>query len=329
MDDLTVEVMKIPESALEDLKSIQGISEVQGRVSFDVPLQVENEDERVNIRLISVPKDGGIINKLYSEESIDTELGTGNAILLEQFAKARSIKVGDLIEPRINGRIHNLKVSGIASSSEFVYLMENEQSLMPALEKFGVAYVSEDFAQSVFGYRGSYNEVLIKINDQGKIDDISDQVEKKLDKYGVKKITKLEDQLSNNVLTQKLDGIEMMSSVLPVMFLLVAAIIISIMLSRIVNNDRIAIGVLKALGYSNTVILSHYTKYALSIGLIGSITGITGGLLLSNPMSQVFVSYFNIPLAGIKIQYGYIINGILLTSIFCIGSGFFGARGVL
>ena len=135
--------------------------------------------------------------------------------------------------------------------------------------------------------------------------------------------------MSNNILTQKIEGMEMMSSVMPVMFLLVAAIIISIMLSRIVNNDRMAIGVLKALGYSNINVLSHYTKYALAIGLAGSITGIAGGLLLANPMSQLYVFYFNIPLAGIEIHYNYIINGIFLTSIFCIASGLFGARGVI
>jgi len=207
--------------------------------------------------------------------------------------------------------------------------MENEQSLLPALDKFGVAYVTEAFAQSVFGYRGSYNEVLIKLAEQKNIEDVIDIVEKKLDKYGLKRITKLEDQLSNNVLMQKIEGIEMMSSVLPVMFLMVAAIIISIMLSRIVNNDRMAIGVLKALGYSNYNILSHYTKYALAIGLAGSAAGITGGVLLSKPMSEVFVSYFNIPLSGIKVQYSYILNAIVLTSLFCIGSGLFGARGVI
>ncbi|HYE84349.1 MAG TPA: FtsX-like permease family protein [Clostridia bacterium] len=330
ISDLVVELMRIPQGALEDLKSIKGINDVQGRVSFDVPLQVEDEDERVNIRIMSIPDNGGSIYKLYKAENSSTELNDDNdVILLKQFAEARNIKGSDIITPRINGRLHNMKVSGVASSSEFTYLMENEQSLLPALDKFGVAYVTEAFAQSVFGYRGSYNEVLITIDDQENIDDIIDLVEKKLDKYGVKKITKLEDQLSNNVLTQKIEGMEMMSSVLPVMFLLVAAIIISIMLSRIVNNDRMAIGVLKALGYSNIKVLSHYAKYALAIGLTGSITGIIGGLLLANPMSQLYVFYFNIPLAGIEIQYDYIINGIFLTSIFCIGSGLFGARGVI
>ncbi len=327
--DLQVELLRIPQTALDDLKSIQGIKEVQGRVSKDVPLEVADKDEKVIIRVISVPWGGGEINKLYSSNNSIPELGNDNVILLEQFANARKIKVEDIITPYINGRKHNLKVSGIASSSEFIYLMENEQALLTVPEKFGVAYVNEAFAQSVFGYRGSYNEVIITLKDQSNIDDIADQVEKKLDKYGVKRITKLEDQPSNNILVQKIDGIEKMSAALPVLFLVVAALIISIMLSRIVSNDRMAIGVLKALGYSNTGILSHYTKYALAIGLAGSVIGIIGGLLLSNPLSQLFVSFFNMPLAGIVIKYSYIMNGIFLTSLFCIFSGLFGARGII
>jgi len=329
ISDLEVELIRIPQTALSDLKSIQGISDVQGRVSVDVPLQVADKDEKVRIRIMSVPEGGGKINKLYAPKGELPELGDDNVILLEQFAKARGTKTEDIITPYINGRKHNLKVSGIASSSEFIYLMENEQALLTDPKKFGVAYVSETFAQSVFGYRGYYNEVLITLQDQDNIDDIADQVEKKLDKYGVKRITKLEDQPSNNILMQKIDGIKQMSALLPVLFLVVAAIIISIMLSRIVNNDRMAIGVLKALGYSNNRILSHYTKYALAIGLVGSVTGIAGGLFLSNPLSQVFVSFFNMPLAGLQIQYSYIISGIFLTSIFCIVSGLFGARGIL
>jgi len=330
ISDLTIQLVKIPQGALDNLQSIEGVRDVQGRVCVDVALEVEEEKERVKIRLISIPDNGGSINKLYSEQKVSMKLeDNSSVILLEQFAKARNIKIGDVIYPRINGRIHSLKVSGIASSSEFVYLMENEQSLMPAPEKFGVAYTSEAFAQSVFGYRGSYNEVLVNTETDADIDDVIDRIEQKLDKYGVKKIIKLEDQLSNDVLEQELDGIEMLSSVLPVMFLTVAAIIISIMLSRIVNNDRMAIGVLKALGYGNRIVLSHYIKYALAIGLAGAILGIWGGMMLAGPISRYYTVFFNIPLAGVKIQYGYIFYGILLTCMFCTVSGLLGARRVI
>lgn len=328
LNDIHVQLVKIPQGAVNELKTIEGIKEVQGRISYDVPLKVEDKDEEVSIRMISVPENDEEINKLFHINGKRVP-GDDDVILLEQFAKARKIKPGDTITPYINGRIHQLDVSGIAASSEFVYLMENEQSLLPADEKFGIAYVSEAFAQTAFGYRGSYNELLITVDDQSKIDDIIDEVEQKLDKYGVKRMTKREDQLSNNVLTQKMDGIDQMSAAIPVLFLMVAAIVISIMLSRIVNNDRMAIGVLKGLGYGNLRILSHYVKYALAIGLIGSIIGIVSGLLLSGPMTNVFVIYFNIPLVKNEIYYGYILYAIALTSIFTVASGLFGARSVL
>ena len=133
ISDLTIQLVKIPQGALENLQSIEGVRDVQGRVCVDVALEVEEEKERVNIRLISIPDNGGSINKLYSEQKVGMKLeDNSSVILLEQFAKARNIKIGDVIYPRINGRIHSLKVSGIASSSEFVYLMENEQSRMPS-----------------------------------------------------------------------------------------------------------------------------------------------------------------------------------------------------
>lgn len=330
ISDLTIELIRIPQGAAEDLRSIKGIRDVQGRVSVDVPLEVEGEDEKVKIRMMSLPDGGGDIYKLYSEQKAGIGPNDNDSvILLEQFAKARNIKTGDIITPRINGRLHRLKVSGIASSSEFVYLMENEQSLMPVPEKFGVAYISEAFAQSVFGYKASYNEVLVKTETNADIDDVIDSLEQKLDKYGIKKIIKLEDQLSNNVLIQELDGIEMMSNIIPVMFLAVAAIIISIMLSRIVNNDRLAIGVLKALGYGNKSVLFHYIKYSLAIGLTGAVIGIPMGLLLAGPISRYYTVFFNIPLAALEIEYGYIFYGILLTCIFCTASGLLGARRVI
>ncbi|MDF2841197.1 MAG: hypothetical protein K0Q99_1969, partial [Clostridia bacterium] len=328
-NDLHVQLVKIPSNAVDDLKSIEGIKEVQGRISFDVPLRVEDKDEKVSIRLISLPLEGEKINKLYWPSGHPVKVDTNNLVLLEQFAIARNIKAGDTIIPFINGREHQLTVTGIAASSEFIYLMENEQTLLPVPDKFGVAYVSEEFAQSVYGYRGSYNEVLVTVNDNVNIDDIVEEIEIKLDKYGIKRITKLENQLSNSVLVAKIDGIEQMSNVLPIMFLMVGAVIIVIMLSRIVANDRMAIGVLKALGYGNYDVLSHYTKYALAIGLVGSTVGIIGGILLSGPLSQVFVSYFNIPFVTINVYYSFIFKALILTSIFCIASGLLGARTVL
>lgn len=329
VNDIQVQLVKVPQNVLGDLASLKGVVQVSGRVSMDVPLKTEEGNGKVSMRLISAPDQVSGINKLYFQSAAVSNLKDNEILVLDQFATARAIKVSDPLTPFINGRDHHLKVAGIVSSPEFIYLMENEQALLPNPDKFGIGYISERYAQSSFGFAGSYNEVLIKISADADVDQVSDEVERFLKPYGVKRVTPLKDQLSHNVLTQKIEGIDKMAGVLPVMFLMVGALIIVIMLTRTVNNDRIPIGVLKALGYSNGHILLHYTKYALAIGLTGAIVGVTSGLLLSKPLSEVFVFYFNIPFVSVKVYPLYVLNALVLTSVFCIGSGLMGARSVL
>ncbi len=327
MEDFSFQLLS--PKGIEEIRSIEGVKEVQGRISIDVPLETDNKDEKVILRLISILNDNEDINKLYIPGGEKVELKNDSLILLRQFALDRNIKKGDIIIPYINGRIYNMKVSNIAYSPEFVYLMESEQSLMPSSGKFGVAFVSEEFAQGVYGDKGYYNEVLITLKNEDDIDEVVEALEKTLDKYGVKRIIKRENQISNRMLIEKLKGFDKISKVLPVLFLAVAGLVISIVLSRIVSNDRMAIGVLKALGYSDIKVLFHYLKYSLMIGIAGSIIGIVLGLILSKMLTELFILYFNIPLIHVKIQYIYMLYSILLTSIFCIASGLFGGRRVL
>jgi putative ABC transport system permease protein len=329
VNDLHVQLVRIPASALRELRRLEGVDEVQGRVSFDVNLQTSADQERATLRLISLPPDGERINRLFWLQGMPALPEANDIIMLQQFAEARAFHLGDTVTPVINGTPSNMKVSGIVANVEFVYLMENDQALLPAPEKFGVGYINEAFARHVFGFSGSYNELLITLKPGANHDQVIDGLEKQLDRYGLQRITKLEDQLSHNLLMQKMDGIEKMQVILPVLFLLVAAIVIVIMLSRIVNNDRIPIGVMKGLGYSDGQILLHYSKYALAMGLIGAAVGIAGGIVLSGPMTRVFVYYFNIPVVRMNMQPGLILNALLLTGGFCVASGLMGARPVL
>lgn len=327
--DIFVQVVKMPRGALDRLREMEGIEEVQGRISLDVPLRVDDVHEKVRVRIVSLPENQKKINDLYMLQGKDIHGELKKTIVLEQFAKARNIAVEDKITPYINGRMVQLDVAGIAASSEYIYLMENEQALLPAPEKFGVVYVSENFAQTTFGYKDSYNEVLIKVKDRDRIDDIVRRLEEELNRYGVKRIVEREDQLSHRMLTEELNQLEKTSTAIPMLFLMVASMIIYIMLTRIVKNDRIYIGVLKAMGYGNDEILFHYVKFALVIGITGALMGNMGGILLSGLLAKTYAQFYNIPFLKIGIYYGYMFYAILFTSVFCIFAGLMGAKPVL
>lgn len=329
--DVFVEVVKVPKAAIDQLYGIEGVETAEGRVSSDVPLRVEDPNEKVRVRVVSLPKETGGINSIYTIEGKEPQSGGKGTAVLQQFFVARGMKLRDKITPYIAGREYPLDVTAAVGSPEYIYLMENEQSLLPAPEKFGVIYVSEDFAQTALGYQGSYNEVLIKVKEeyQHEIDRIVDEVEDELDRYGVKRTIKRENHLSHSMMMQEVQQLDDMSTTITLLFLIVAAVIINIMLSRIVKNDRISIGVMKALGYDNIKIMSHYTKYSLIMGLVGSIIGILLSIPLASAFTKLYILYFNIPMFQMEIYYSYIVYGIILTSVFCIASGLIGARSVL
>lgn len=329
--DILIEVTKVPKAAVDELYRIEGIKAAQGRISSDVPLRVEDPNEKVRVRIHSLPQEEATINGLYTIEGQKLQGDAKTTVVLQQFSDARGIQLEDKITPYIAGREYSLEVIGIVGSPEYIYLMENEEQLITAPEKFGVIYVTEDFAQSVLGYQGSYNEVMIKIEEDQlhRIDRILEDIEDQLEPYGVRRSIKREDQLSHSMMMQEVDQLEMMAKATTILFLMVAAVIINIMLSRIVKKDRKAIGVMKALGYSNFNIMGHYAKYSLMIGLIGSILGIILSIPLSAVFTNVYILYMNVPLFQMRIYYSYIVYGILLTSIFCIVSGLIGARSVM
>ncbi|SHK12211.1 ABC transporter permease [Paramaledivibacter caminithermalis] len=327
--DIYVQVVKIPGNEVKDLENKYGITNAQGRVVSDVPLKVEDEEEKVTIRIISIPNNDERINNIYLIEGDGIKNKNKDVLVVEQFAKARNIAIGDTLSVQMNGKLYNLNVAGIVSSPEYIYLMENEQTLIPMPGKFGVVFVADELARQSFGFGSSYNEIVIKVKDENEIDKIEDKLEKVLKKYGVKRIIVRDNQLSNRMISEEINQLKNMAKVVPVIFLGVAALIIAVMISRMVKKDRVPIGVMKALGYKNIDIVLHYIKYSLVIGILGAIIGTNLGMLLAGAMTKMYLQYFNIPILKINYYYRYIMSAILLASIFCITAGLWGGKRVL
>ena len=70
------------------------------------------------------------------------------------------------------------------------------------------------------------------------------------------------------------------AKVFPVFFFLVAALVASTTMTRMIDEDRGSIGTLKALGYGNGAIAAKYLLYAASACLLGSVFGLSVGLPL-------------------------------------------------
>ena len=80
-----------------------------------------------------------------------------------------------------------------------------------------------------------------------------------------------------NNLESSSDIVQGVSRVIPVFFILVAALVCITTMTRMIDEERTQIGTLKALGYSNAAIISKYMLYAGTGAVIGCGLGVTVG----------------------------------------------------
>lgn len=328
--DVYVDLVKIPKAEIEKLMEFSDITAVQGRLTLDVPLKTEDEDERVTVRLMSVPTVEKEVSNLYFNSGTKIKEKDKECYVIQNFSNARNIQLGDVLKPQVLGTEYQLGVKAIVSSPEFIYLMENEQTLMPNPSKFGVLFVSEELLMKSLGLEGDYNQVLIKAREGTDLDKLKGEIEDKLDKFGIRRIYTKEDQLSVRVVNEEIEGNKKTTSTVPVIFMGVASVIMIVMVSRMVKNDRVAIGILKSMGYNNRQIINHYSIYTIFIGASGALVGILVGTALSGLITQMYASmFFNIPILTVKFYPAYLFMALLISTGFSYFSGLYGSKGVI
>lgn len=115
---------------------------------------------------------------------------------------------------------------------------------------------------------------------------------------------------------QTADRMDAFAKVFPVFFFLVAAMVCLTTMTRMVEEERMQMGTLKALGYSNGDIVSKYLIYSLSASLIGSAVGLLLGFYIF-PKS-IFAAYdimYELPPCVIKFKWSYAVTGTIAASL--------------
>lgn len=116
---------------------------------------------------------------------------------------------------------------------------------------------------------------------------------------------------------QDSDRIAAIARVFPVMFFIVAALVSLTSMTRMVEEQRGQIGILKALGYSKYKIALKYIIYSLLATFLGAVIGISiGFVLLPTIVFNVYGMLYNMPPTVTEFNVKYAILAILL-SILC------------
>ena len=119
------------------------------------------------------------------------------------------------------------------------------------------------------------------------------------------------------------ERVDNVAKVFPVFFILVAILVCLTTMTRMVEEHRIQIGTLKALGYSKGAIVSKYIVYASLASLLGSIVGV----LLCSKLFPIIIfnAYrimYNLPDIIAPIRWNYLLLSILVSIVCTVSSAF-------
>ena len=174
---------------------------------------------------------------------------------------------------------------------------------------------------NAYDMKGAFNSIAIKIQKDASEQDVIDQVDNLIDRYGGQGAYGRDDQLSNMFLKDEFSQLETMAYLFPAIFLGVAVFLLNVVVTRLVETQREIIAILKAFGYSNTHIALHFAQLVLMITGLGIIGGYLLGMYLGQLITVTYTQYFRFPLLlytpGVSM---FIVVGLLTCMASLVGT---------
>ena len=294
--DVFVAVKRAPQRLEARLAQIRGVETIETRVAANVTLDVPGLTEPATGRLVSLPADGRpALNDLVLRGGRWIDGSRADEVLAsEAFVEANGLKPGDRVAAVINGRRRQLSIVGVALSPEYVYSIRPGE-IIPDNRRFGIFWMERRALGAAFDMEGGFNDVAIGVAADGSVDDVILELDRLLEPYGTAGAIPRSLQPSAWTLDNELKQLQSFGFITPLIFLLVAAFILNVALSRALALQRTQIAALKALGYGNRQLAWHYIKWALLISAGGSVGGVIAGAWLGSGLIGLYNEFFRFP----------------------------------
>lgn len=289
-------VKRAPERLASRIGRIPGVKRVYTRIVQDVILDVIGLSEPATARLLSIPERGRpLLNDIALRRGRYIAPGRPDeAIASEAFAEANRLEPGDSLFATINGRRRKLHIVGIALSPEYIYAIRPGE-LMPDDRRFAVLWMGRDALEAAFDLKGAFNDASLTLLRSASEREVIRRLDGILEPFGGTGAYGRRYQVSHSYFSSELDQNVTLAWILSPIFLAVAAFLLNIVISRIIDTERQEIGLLKAFGYSNWAVGRHYLKLVLLLTTLGVVIGFLGGAWMGRGMTELYARYFRFP----------------------------------
>jgi len=322
-------VKRAPDSLLTQIRAIPGVSEVETRVVLDAQLSIEGVLPPMIARLIGVDfAHLPAMNRLTLTTGRWPAPGVKNEVVVNQrFMEARHLRLGTRATVLLNGKLERLTIVGTVLSPEYIYATRGGG--MPDDEWFAVFWTDAEALAAAFDMQGAFNSVLLRLAHGASQPAVIAALDRLLDRYGSLGAVGREDQISHKIVSQEIEEQRVWGTVLPVIFLAVAAFILNVVLHRHVYAQRTEIAALKALGYDERTIARHYLGFASVIVLLGAALGLGIGDWLGRAMTGLLSDFFHFPSFEFRVLPEVALAGTGIALAAAYGGALAAIRGVV
>lgn len=317
---------RAPEALVRRVRELPGVGRVQARVVHDVVLDVPGLAEPASGRTISLPPDRRpVLNGVHLRRGrFPAPRARGEAVASEGFAEANGLEPGDTLSAVINGRWQRIRVVGVGISPEYVYEFRGDQ-ILPDRRRFGILWMDGEVLASAFDMEGAFDDLSLTLAPGARVEGVIERVDRLLAPYGGVGAYGREDQLSHSFLSDEIAQNRISSTVVPSIFLGVAAFLLHVVLGRMVSTQRGQIGVLKAFGRRDATVAVHYLELGLAPVLAGAAVGVALGSWLAVELAGIYADFYRFP----TVAYDPRVDVALVAVAVSAGAASLGALGAV
>jgi putative ABC transport system permease protein len=299
------------------LRAIPGVAEAETRVVVAVNLDLPTFAEPISGLLISIPaRDEVTLNDVAIQRGRYPEPDRPDEVLVsEGFALAHRLDPGAKVAAIINGTRRDLRIVGIALSPEYVYVIRPGE-LMPDESRYGLFWMQRRALASAFDMEGGFNDVALRLHPGASAKEAIQHLDRLLAPYGGRGSIPRAQQVSHWTLNNELVSLRAAGFVIPSIFLAIAAFLLHITLGRLVAVQREQIAALKALGYANSEVGTHYWFFGLAIALLGFLLGLWAGSAMGGAMISMYNDFFRFPFLEYRLSHDVVFLALIVAIVF-------------
>lgn len=272
LSDIWIYGKSISDNQFQKISDLDGVEDATRSMTLTLTYG-EDSQEAKDVKTISVADTSTMKPLLREGTEFSTE--SDGIWLDESFADKNNISVGDDITLSYTAApitiTKDITVKGLILDSEFIFYTGSVTESVPDTALHGYAIISEEQAMKFYGML-NYNEIRLNVSENCDYDKLEEKARDVLGDDFYNFLVR-DDVSSVHQIEKEANQMQTMAILYSFIFILLALLTMYTTMNRLVNNQRIQIGTMKALGFKNSQIRLHYALYGFVVTLAGGILG--------------------------------------------------------